>query len=839
MTKLLKLIMKESIQSASDTLQKIKEYINQANSSLKPDVKDVYVVKNSATNKYDIMVASNDGNSVIVSVDYSDLPEEDLKELNILKEDTTESVVLRDEAEKVINESEVLSDYFGHFIRDDIAEYGGPVDFERFVQRGTDNGELYDMAFEEYGDREEETMYKVAEDLYNKYLADCDKYLANNSSKEESMKEDYYLNINDGKQEDTDYLIQDVTELEDLNDEDVESPSIDGLLSLVNESLTEKYGTTWGYMKAHSIAKKESLQYAIIDIVTPSILKEAEQAKIKDKAVSKTVILENVPNSKKLVNLKVNTLAGTTRFSQKTAEPAKVFARWLESEYLYDEMVKDFQDKLLARQQELKASTDNYLKEHPDLALRVDTLNAQAKILKDANMMDYSKPELQDLMYGLVAEFPFNTTVEESKDEYSQSFDTTDKLVEMLFGKEFVKEDTAPDNKVEKTKTKHKVVSTKVEKIKESSLKESQVTELKKGDKLSNGKAEVEIIEVDTEHKLNGQPQVTYRFDSGRTVCYPMNSVLAMLNQNSYKHLNESSSENNEEADRLIKAYFNHKMDLETLHNKLEKVFGNKKDAVEYFRKNENRVKSLKEGYESFKIGEIEGTFNPDTLEVMYSIPSENVKDKKINLTKVPSVETPYNTDTIIKDYVEKNYGNIPAEDSSNDVTINADDVNIENEPNTPAPTEDNSDEGEADLDMTDDEEVTEADELPEEPAENAETSAENTEESQSETGTGSFYKVRQREPVNIDNLLEKAANGANTQESEYIVVKTEELSQEDMNSLLSDLSKPQSFLQNVEPIDRKNYAFNVVKVTSPSSPYTLFIDPVGYNYPRYISISQ
>ena len=222
----------------------------------------------------------------------------------------------------------------------------------------------------------------------------------------------------------------------------------------------------------------------------------------------------------------------------------------------------------------------------------------------------------------------------------------------------------------------------------------------------------------------------------------------------------------------------------------------------------------------------------------MYSIPSENVKDKKINLTKVPSVETPYNTDTIIKDYVEKNYGNIPAEDSSNDVTINADDVNIENEPSTPAPTEDNSDEGEADLDMND-EEVTEADELPEEPAENAETPAENSEESQSETGTGSFYKVRQREPVNIDNLLEKAANGANTQESEYIVVKTEELSQEEMDSLLSDLSKPQSFLQNIEPIDRKNYAFNVVKVTSPSSPYTLFIDPVGYNYPRYVSISQ
>ena len=734
MAKLLRLIMKESIQSASDTLQKIKELINQANSSLKPDVKDVYVVKNNQTNKYDIMMASNDGSSVIASVDYNELPEADLKELNILKEDTTESVVLRDEAEKVINEDD-----------------------------NSDN-----------------------------------------------MKEDYYINVNDGKTEDTDYLIQDVTELEDVSDEDVEAPSIDGLLSLVNESLTEKYGTTWGYLKAHSTAKKENLQYAIIDIVTPSILKEAEQAKIKDKAVSKTVILESVPNSKKLVNLKVNTLAGTTRFSQKTSEPAKVFARWLESEYLYDEMVKDFEEKMQARQQSLKDSTESYLKEHPDLANRVNVLNAQAKVLKDAKMMETGKPELQELMYGLVSEFPFNTNVEESKDEYSQSFDTTDKLVEMLFGKEFVKEDTAPDNKVEKTKTKHKLVSTKTEKIKESSSNSgmyineyfSSLEDAKDAEKILKSKGHK------TKIKKSGNEYELW--------C-------------SYKTYKESSlKESNSEADKLIKDYFNYKMDLETLHDKLEKLFGNKKDAVEYLRKNENRVKSLKEGYESFKIGEIEGTFNPNTLEVMYSIPSENVKDKKINLTKVPSVETPYNTDTIIKDYVEKNYGNVSSENNSDDtdITIDADDVNIENEPSTPEPTPDNSDE-----------EVKEADELPEEP--NEVEPEESSEDNQSETGTASFYKIRQREPVSIDDLLDKAAQGTNSQESEYIVVKEQELSEDEMNNLLSNLSKPQSFLQNVESIDRKNYAFNVVKVTSPNSQYTLLIDSVGYDYPRYVAVQQ
>ncbi len=112
-------------------------------------------------------------------------------------------------------------------------------------------------------------------------------------------------------------------------------------------------------------------------------------------------------------------------------------------------------------------------------------------------------------------------------------------------------------------------------------------------------------------------------------------------------------------------------------------------------------------------------------------------------------------------------------------------------------------------------------------------------EDAQSETGTASFYKVRQREPMDINNLIEKANSGANAQESEFIVVKEQELSEDEMNDFLSDLSKPQPFLQGVEPIDRKNYAFNVVKVTSSSSPYTLYVDPVGYSYPRYVAVSQ
>lgn len=608
MPKTFRLIIKESIQSASDTMAKIKEKIKEADGQ-DTDIKleDIYVVKND--NKYDIMwVSGSDGDTArIASMNLDELPEADLKELGILREKEAESVVRRVDAEKITDE--------------------GP-------------------------------------DVIN---------------------EEQYVTLNDGRDnEDTDYIIQDVTELEDVTDEDVEAPSIDGLLSLVNESLSAKYGNAWGYMKAHSIAKKESLQYAIIDIVTPSILKENKAAKMKDTAVSKTIILESIPNSK-LVNFKVNTLAGTTRFSQKTSNPAKVFSRWLESEYLYDEMVKDFQKKIEARQAELKDSTEAYLKENPELANRINVLKAQAKLLKDAKMFEEGKDDLVTLMYGIAAEFPANTntqtsdkTINKATEIQTQDFDTIDAIVELLFGKEYVKEPS--------------------------------------------------------------------------------------------------------------------------------------KEEKEVAKKNK---KVIKESYESFKIGEIEGTFNPETMEAMYSIPADNIKDKRINLSKVPSVETPYNTETIIKDYVEKNFGLI----------------NAEEEPTTDATPE---------VEVQNDEEVVEEaadDTLPTEP--NESKPEEEPVENQSETGEASFFKVRQSEPVNIETLQSKLASGIDTQASPYIVVEERTIPKEEMEAYLSDLSKPQSFLQNIGTIDRKNYPFNVVKLKANGIPYTLLVDPVGYDYGRYIAIVQ
>lgn len=684
---------------------------------------------------------SNDYFFVKVALNKTDDGYKGVKEIRFV-EDLTEKVMNEEDTsfESIIAEMENAESYEELYsAAENIANVDLKDDVIKFIQQCEDDG-----------DSVEEAYSIVTTDLLDDKIQD--------------LNEDAYITINDGKKEDEDYLIQDVTELKEIEDGDTEAPSIEGLLSLVNESLSNKYGTAWGYMKSKSIAIKENLQYAIIDIVTPSILKETAENKSIDRMISKTVILESVPNSKSMVNLKINTLAGTTRFSQKTREPAKVLTRWLESEYLYDEMVKDFQDKLAARVADLKSSTESYLKQHPDLKLRIETIKAQEKMLKDAGMLDESKEDIARLAYAIAAEFPANVKVKGNKDnEYEMEFDTIDEIVKLLFGESYVKEITKEEKDLAKQNKKV---------LKDNSLKEGALPNISK---------------------------FIYDLDKDRGNAWSAQSYTKDGNGNKIIIVSKNGQSDNTAED---------------IKNEVENKYQNLKGEIT---ENGNNVwfylqeSSLKEGYESFKIGEIEGVFNPSTGEAMYSIPSKNVTDKKINLEKIQSVETPYDTDTIIKDYIEKNYGTIstvadePAEDTNPEPIEKSDDIET---------AEDN-----VEVNIDDNEELEE--------------------DVQSETGSASFYKIRQRENISINSLLDKASSGANAQESEYIVVKEIDLSDEEMNNLLSNLSAPQTFLQGIEPVDRKNYAFNVVKVKSASSPYTLLIDNVGYDYPRYISIQQ
>ena len=100
------------------------------------------------------------------------------------------------------------------------------------------------------------------------------------------------------------------------------------------------------------------------------------------------------------------------------------------------------------------------------------------------------------------------------------------------------------------------------------------------------------------------------------------------------------------------------------------------------------------------------------------------------------------------------------------------------------------------------------------------------------------MIKIRPKQNANISTVRERLLDG-DTPKTDYIVVDYIDLPADQWNSMLDNLTTPQSFLEGVKPLDRRNYSFNVVKVTSADSDFALLIDPLGYSYPRYVAIEQ
>ena len=518
----------------------------------------------------------------------------------------------------------------------------------------------------------------------SKYLTSRDQDIKKSIKEEAKSKEDKELNEDETvilpqTEIEPDYIISDVTVLNQVGDGDVQAPDIDGLLTLVDESLKAEYGDNWGHINILSSKINENNSFALVDISTPEIIKQLAEKEIFDAAIGKNLILENKDN---LVEFKVNSLNGVTRFSKVTDNPQAVIKEWIETEFLNEAKQAKVEMEEIAKAKEQKEVIEEYIAGRADLKAEIENIKMFIELAKTLKASDEMKPAIQDRMYGFVIEFPANIEVSDK----GLSFNDTDELVEIIFGKEWVKEPTE-DNKI---------------------------------------------------------PEVA----------------------------------------------------------------------------------ELKESYSQFNIGDIEVVFNPETYECLYSIPSAEVKDKKINLTKIPSVDTPYDTNTIIKSFVETKFGVIPSEEA----------IKAEKEVPTetlkePLPTE------------TTEIPVEEA-ELPEEPGEVEDiepildNQPEETLESQAETGSAVFVKIRPKQVSNLRNIRERLLDG-DTPTSSYIVVDTIDLSDEDWDALTSNLNTPQPWLENIKPIDRKNYSFNVIKVTNAQANYALLIDPLGYSYPRYIAIEE
>ena len=549
------------------------------------------------------------------------------------------------------------------------------------------------------GDKVKADIIKVPEEQWNDYGLDDENPYYINFHKD--LKEDTNIQIPEVKVE-PDYIINDVTELDQTSDGDVQAPDIDSLITLVDENLTAKYGKDWGHIKILSSAKmNENSSYALVDISTKEIIKEFENSGINDVAIGKNLIIESAGN---YINFKVNSLNGNTRFSKKTKNAAKTITEWVETEFLHESMIEDFQKQIDKRYQEEKDAIEDYIKTRPELKTEIDNIKMFIelnKINKDENIDKI----LQDRMYGFAAEFPNTISVTtDNKNKSTLKFSNLDEIVAQIFGKQYVRK--------------------------------------------------------------------------------------------------------TEEAPKVI--------DL--------------------------KEKKINESYEQFNIGDIEVVFNPDTYECLYSIPTADVKDKKVNLSDIPTVDTPYDTNTIIKSYVETKFGKIPGNVPDEKEKAETADTEVADTPVTTDTT--------STKDTTPVNTGVNEDELPEEPEEDTpkntvdtETPApeevdKDTQKDQSETGSTKFVKIRPKQSVSIEEIRERMLEG-DTPESQYIVVDHRDLSQEDWDQLTKDLTTKEPWLADVKSVDRKNYSFNVIEVSGPNTNYSLLIDPLGYDYPRYLGIKD
>lgn len=757
-------------------------------------------------------------------------------------------------------------------------------------------------------------------------------YIEEKKECDNTIKEDETVIIPDTEIE-PDYIINDVTVLDSVGDGDVQAPDIDALLTLVNESLLKDYGNDWGHINVLSSRIDENSSFALVDITTKEILREFEEKGIKDVAVGKSLILENAKSG--LVEFKVNSLNGVTRFSKKTNDPAKIIKEWIETEYLHESMLEKEAELLQERTKAEKDAVENYVKSRPDLMQAIENINMFIEVSKAIKAKDEMKPAIQDRMYGLAVEFPANIQVTNKDDKYELTFDGRDQIVEIVFGKEWVKEPTE-DNKVPEMVTPEqglqeaetnpeadalikdyykykmdlptlhdkleKVFGNKKDAVEYFAANDNRVKNLKESSELPNISEFIYDLDKDkgnawsvtsyTEDnnsnkiiivKRNGESENTtkdikqavekeypqlkgYETENNKGVWFYLNDMKSSLTEDitldqfdTSKNLADSFTNY-----RAFKNNFKELIIVKSPYNKRFYVFLPGKDNCVYSADSKDNIEGwlygavqaknnlleheeyktlankLTESYQQFNIGEIEVVFNPDTYECLYSIPSADVKDKKVNLSDVPTVDTPYDTNTIIKSYVETKFGRIPTEEPEEDK------VEVNKEVTATAPDGDSvSVDTTTEVPAEEDIPVEEA-ELPDEPGEeptddvdvnvDLDTPAEETQEDQAETGSATFVKVRPKQHTSVEDIRTNIVDG-DTPQSNYIVVDETNLSEEDWNNLISDLSTPQAFLEGIKSIDRKNYSFNVVKVTSPAANYTLLIDPLGYSYPRYIAV--
>lgn len=246
--------------------------------------------------------------------------------------------------------------------------------------------------------------------------------LINESNLEE---QDETVKVVTANQKERDYSITDITELSNVNDGDVQSPiDIAGLLVEVDERLTESVGEDWGQINFQSTRFNSDTKdsNALFELC------------VGDKTYLMSMLLEENGSL-----LKVNNTKGKTIFKRKTNDVTS----------LAESYIKQFIPITESEKEEKEDLFEKILSENTSLSDRLVFIKLSIEGLKSVDKDDKEslKAYIQREVYSFVTELGTEVKNNVPSDEYTTELPTFDKMVEDLFGKEWVKEVEEPEVK--------------------------------------------------------------------------------------------------------------------------------------------------------------------------------------------------------------------------------------------------------------------------------------------------------------------------------------------------------------------------------------------------------
>lgn len=246
--------------------------------------------------------------------------------------------------------------------------------------------------------------------------------------KEQIKEQDTVVQVNIPTVDDRDYTITDITELRQVADGDVQSPiDITGLLNEVDIRLSESLGENWGTINYQSTRfnKDTGDSNALFELCISG-----------QRGYGKTYLMSMLLEENGSL-VKVNNTKGQTIFKRRTSNPVSI----VES-YIKQFLPKEEVPEILKNMNERLDSIYNYIK------VQIDVLNDAPNEGKD----DIKKC-IQDQIYSFVAELSDEVHPEEPTDEDSLDLHSFDKMIEEIFGKDFIRTEEQEQIEVAGTET--------------------------------------------------------------------------------------------------------------------------------------------------------------------------------------------------------------------------------------------------------------------------------------------------------------------------------------------------------------------------------------------------